>query len=143
MTITNHTLTGIVLSHYIHNPFVLAPAAFASHLVMDSLPHFGHPKWPFSSRGWLRQATVDNIIALGLFAAALVQSPHHWGLTLIGVFFATLPDLLFIPELLFGKPPLPTFRRFHARVQSSHTVPGIAVELLWAAGMSALLVASR
>src|SRR4051794_2095773 len=113
MFLTNHTLTGVVLGQAIDSPLLLAPAAFASHLAMDSLPHFGSKKWPYLSRPWYVMAVIDNLIALSVFGAALILWPERRAQTVIGVFFACLPDLLFLVEVVRGGEPfLPQWRRF-------------------------------
>ena len=142
MLLTNHTLTGLVLSRAISNPWLLAPAAFASHLAIDSLPHFGRSEWSFNhpiNRTFLVVATTDNLIALSLFMGALAYQPSHWRQTLVGVFFATLPDLLFLPGVFLHKPIKNAFTRFHSRIQWSHTISGGLVEAGWALIMVYLL----
>ena len=42
MTITNHILAGAVIGLAVKNPAVAVALAFASHFVMDALPHFGY-----------------------------------------------------------------------------------------------------
>lgn len=139
MLLTNHTLTGLVLSRATNDPLILAPAAFASHLALDSLPHFGVPQWPFKSRPWLRLATVDNLIALSFFIGFLIAQPDRWVQTVIGVFFATLPDLLFLFDIFLGKPVKNAFTRFHSRVQWSESISGAVAEAIWFLGMLFLL----
>ena len=39
MLLTNHALTGTVLGLSIDNEVILVPVAFASHFVLDGLPH--------------------------------------------------------------------------------------------------------
>jgi hypothetical protein len=40
MTLTNHLLTGAAIAKLLPSP-VAIPIAFASHFVLDALPHFG------------------------------------------------------------------------------------------------------
>jgi hypothetical protein len=138
MLLTNHTLTGLVLSRVIHNPILLAPAATASHLALDSLPHFGTLRWPFKSRPWYRLATADNVVALVLFGGALLSDPQRWLQTVVGVFFAALPDLLFLLDIFLGKPVKNAFTRFHSRIQHE-SIPGGLVEIAWATLMGYML----
>jgi len=42
MTITNHILAGAIIGAVIKEPALALPIAFASHFVMDALPHFGY-----------------------------------------------------------------------------------------------------
>lgn len=135
MLLTNHTLTAVALTQFIASPIAIAPVALASHFAIDALPHFNHPKWPFKSRQWLIVATIDNLVALGILGATLVLRPDQWLLTITAVFFACLPDLLFLLDIFFKRPVKNAFTRFHSRIQWSETLPGIVVEAIWAALM--------
>jgi len=143
MLLTSHTLTGLVLSRKIHNPLLLAPAAFASHLVMDSLPHIGHPTWDFKklpvARSLLVVATVDNLVALGLTIGFVIYQPHLWLQTVVGVGFATLPDLLFLLAVFRKRPISNAFTRFHSRIQWHQSIAGGVVDAVWAVAMLYLL----
>jgi hypothetical protein len=41
MTATNHAITGAIVGLAISNPVLALPLAFASHFLIDMLPHFG------------------------------------------------------------------------------------------------------
>lgn len=138
MLLTNHTLTGLVLSQAITNPVALAPVALGSHLFLDSLPHHADPRWPFKSRPWLIMATIDNLVALAVFGAALAVWPERWLQIVVGVFFAALPDLLFLFDIFLHRPINNRFTRFHSRVQWQLPA-GAVVEVGWAAAMVWLL----
>lgn len=43
MTIANHVLAGSIIGLTIKEPVLAIVVAFASHFVMDILPHFGYP----------------------------------------------------------------------------------------------------
>ncbi|OGE31832.1 hypothetical protein A2631_01750 [Candidatus Daviesbacteria bacterium RIFCSPHIGHO2_01_FULL_44_29] len=43
MTITNHVLAGSIIGLIVKEPILAVTIAFASHFVMDALPHFGYP----------------------------------------------------------------------------------------------------
>lgn len=43
MTVTNHILAGSIIGLNIKEPILAVFLAFASHFVMDMLPHFGYP----------------------------------------------------------------------------------------------------
>lgn len=139
MLLTNHTLTALALTQVFQNPAAIAPLALASHFAIDALPHFNHPKWPFKSRPWLTLATIDNLVALGITITALVIRPEQWLLIVVAVFFASLPDLLFLADIFFKKPIKNHFTRFHSYIQWSQTVPGILGELSWALFMLAVI----
>jgi hypothetical protein len=43
VSITNHLLAGAAIAYAIDKPLPVLLLAFASHFVMDALPHFGYP----------------------------------------------------------------------------------------------------
>ncbi len=43
MTITNHVIAGSIIGLTVKEPILAITIAFASHFVMDMLPHFGYP----------------------------------------------------------------------------------------------------
>lgn len=107
MLLTNHVLTGIFLGLAIDEEAVLLPTAVASHLAMDMVPHFGFPKdaedHGFRSRSFLFIGGLDflaSAVVLGAFCIALPQRSGH---IILGAFGAALPDLTYIPEIVFGK----------------------------------------
>ncbi len=42
MTVTNHILVGAIIGLTVKNPVAATTLAFASHFVLDALPHFGY-----------------------------------------------------------------------------------------------------
>ena len=39
MFLTTHAAAGIAISHYVHNPWAVFALSFASHFVLDFIPH--------------------------------------------------------------------------------------------------------
>ena len=78
-------------------------------------------------------------------AAACVAQPQRAGHILIGVIGAALPDLTYIPVIIFGYKlvyKLPGYRAmldFFARIQWYEHPPGLISEFVWAALMLTLL----
>jgi hypothetical protein len=140
MTLTNHLVTGAVLGKYLPLP-VAIPVAFASHFVLDSLPHFGfknqanyqrHKKW------WIAVVATDLLVSL-LLTLWLLRAGHlSWWL--VG-FVAFMPDLVWVPWLFrvivrgdtagVGPRKERWFIRFHAKIQRYERPWGIAVELAY------------
>ena len=143
MLLTNHVLTGIFLGLSIDEEVVLFPTAVASHLAMDMVPHFGFPQGSnnhgFRSRPFLIVGSLDflaSIVVLGAFCIALPQRSGHM---IIGAFGAALPDLTYIPEIIFGKRIyhfVPWLERliygFLGPIQRYESPLGTVVEVLWA-----------
>lgn len=148
MLLTNHTLTGVVLGLTIDNPAVLAPTAVASHLVLDSVPHFGialKEPW-YRDPKFIVLGSADFALSALVAGGACIVWPHRIFHILIGVIGAQLPDLTYIPLILFGKknvsralPFYPAMLRFLARIQWSETPTGFITEVIWACGMAIVL----
>jgi hypothetical protein len=132
MTGVNHALTGAAMGLLFKNPLLVAPAAFASHLILDTTPHFGSD-WlkhkPNRFRNWILAEGVGSALVT-LIVMALW--PQYWFAIGIGAFFAVLPDLLWVfPHLLGQKRPTDAFSRFHSWIQWSETPLGCITELVW------------
>ncbi len=140
MFLTNHTLTGVALGLGVDEPLVLAPIAFGSHFVLDGLPHFGpKKKRGFGSTTIRVMAGVDMTISLVLYLLALHLWPERKAQITIAVFFACLPDLLYIPREFWHWTKPAWLFRLHKKVQWSETPPGAIAEVIWAGLMAALI----
>jgi len=149
MLLTNHTLTGILLGLSIDNPVLLAPTAVASHLVLDMTPHLGYPsaKNGPETRAplFIVWGALDFTASIAVTAAACYAWPARIPSILVGVIGADLPDLVYIPMIVFGKA-LYRFLPFYApmiaflgRIQWYEKPPGFITEIIWATLMLALL----
>lgn len=145
MTLTNHLLTGAALSKFLPLPLAI-PLAFASHFVLDALPHFGFPNIESRmKRLWL----FKFVIGLDLFLAValstwFVKSGHsEWLFTGL---VAYSPDLLWIyrftVEEKFGKVHPTTgnrFIQFHRNIQKYERLWGGIIELVYGVFIFSLL----
>jgi hypothetical protein len=132
MLLTNHSLTGVVLGLTIDDPVILAPAAVASHLILDSTPHFGIPKLNFrSSKGFII-GSIDFGLSLCVLATGLILFPGRRGLVALGWLGAVSPDLLYLPEIFLKKRISGRFGDFHSWIQWSETIwPGALTDAAW------------
>ncbi len=142
MLLTNHALTGAVLALNLPNPEILAPVAFASHLAMDGLPHVGSKSWGklFDTPSGRAVGVLDSTVALTSYLLVLHFFPQYWLMITVGVFFACLPDLFYVPQIVFGVIWDKSLRRLHAWVQWSETPSGIVGDIAWASAMVYILV---
>jgi hypothetical protein len=141
MLLTNHSLTGIVLGLSIDDPVVLAPVAVASHLVLDSTPHFGLPGLSFRSPKGFIIGSIDFGVSLCVLVASLVLFPGRRGLVALGWLGAVSPDLLYLPEIFLKKRVSGKFGDFHHWVQWSETLwPGLLTEVAWASLMIVVIL---
>jgi hypothetical protein len=139
MLLTNHALTGVVLGTYIENELILAPIAFSSHLVLDSLPHFGIKGLSFRTPKGFIIGSIDFAGAITVLVVSLIIAPERASHTIVGWLGATLPDLFYLFEIFAQKTVFPRFRRFHAWIQWAESPPGTIVDAVWAVFMISIL----
>lgn len=140
MLLTNHTLTGVLLGLTVDHPALLAPAAVASHLGMDMLPHFGYApiKDQFRAPMFLVWGVLDVAASAAVVGAACVAWPQRIPHILLGTFGAALPDLVYVPIAFLGKqriyriPGYRTMINFLGRIQWYEKPLGFITEVLWA-----------
>lgn len=133
----NHALTGALVAVAVDQPIVSLPAAFLSHFVIDSLPHWNYQ---IPGRKKLRPIVigVDMILStIGIALIAVFVDADFW-LFFLGGLLGILPDTMWLPYILTGKPTpknknnlLHVIRRFHFKIQWSESYKGAVVELAW------------
>jgi len=75
MLVTNHVLSGAVLGAAVRKPWLAFPLGFASHLVLDAVPHWGR----FEDPGrFMRVAVADGLTGLAAMGAAAVAARPGW-----------------------------------------------------------------
>ncbi len=145
MTATNHTITGILVAAAYPHPLVAIPLALASHLVLDSLPHYGDDKLPHRSSKFKLIVASDAIVALIVLLTVLFAIPTHWFLLLICGVVAASPDLLWLPYWIDelrrkkAKKKYPLIR-FLSWIQWGERAYGWIFEFIWFIGATYLLV---
>jgi hypothetical protein len=112
--VTTHVLSGAVLGALAPDVPTALTRGFASHFVLDAIPH-----WGCEPGDLLKVAVPDGLIGLAAIAAvARIAEPSHRIAVLAGVFGACLPDLDKPGELFFGRSPFPRwFDWFHGVIQ--------------------------
>lgn len=113
MTATNHMLTGVVIGFTVINPVLALPLAFASHFVLDSLPHFGYNDHTNKKFLMLLMAEAASLGAI-TFLFAITQ-PAGWQLAVACGLLAASPDFMWFPNWvrsMRGRA-LKEYRRFH------------------------------
>jgi len=149
MTFTNHLLTGATLAKVLPLPIAI-PLAFASHFILDAVPHFG-----FKNIGSLEvrnnhkkllASVILLDIILGISISIWLLASGHYRWLLVGL-VAYSPDLLwiyrFIVEEKFGRL-APTegnrFTKFHANIQKYERPWGGFIEVIYAASILLILI---
>lgn len=105
-----HALVGAAIATAIPNPLISLPLAFASHFVLDLVPHWNpHIHTEIEKHGKILPKTfiiilIDSVLALaaGFFVASrALPDTGHTITILFGSFFAVLPDLAEAPYYFF------------------------------------------
>lgn len=143
MTATSHVVTGMLLASVIHQPEIALPLAFASHFVLDSLPHFGISTK--NTRVFLPILGSDMFLAALLLLVVAGLQPAHWPIIVAAGIVAASPDLMWLPRFINDlrrkrNKKYRWFEKFHGSIQWSQTSRGIIVEVLWVVPMLWLLV---
>lgn len=132
MTGVNHALTGALIGGVITQPLIALPAAFASHFVLDALPHFGQE---VGKRNWkFKSVLAFDGVALSVgMVVALVTKNYFSALTAL---VAVSPDFVWIARYIFREKwgtvnpgPKNIFSRWHSRIQKYERDWGIFVEI--------------
>lgn len=134
MLATNHAFAGSIIGAILPLP-VAIPVAFASHFVMDRMPHYGidHDK---RNHHTVYRLIVFSDTFIALSYAAVAAYLRKWNMEICG-WVAWSPDLLWV-IYYFGDGrnlhirPRNRFMRFHMDIQYERPW-GIVVELLAAA----------
>lgn len=147
MTATNHIITGSVIAGVLRQPALVLPLAFASHFLLDSMPHFGFADWNKARKKNRRLIhsviTVDVIlvvILVGLFIA--MGAPALFYLAGLAAFS---PDLAWVYQFIVYRSLEPdpnrsnAFNDFHERIQSRERPSGIYIEAGYLVIMSIFL----
>jgi hypothetical protein len=151
MILSTHAVVGAALASFVpSHPAAAFALGFASHFVLDAIPHWDYPIRSASvnpkicapitfDRALLRDAVVigsDGL--LGVLAALLffASSDGMWSI-LLGALGAMLPDPLHTINAHFPHEPLQTLQRFHRWI---HTDKRMTSMSFWAVGSQIALV---
>lgn len=140
MTGFNHMATGAVIALAIRQPAVAIPMAFASHFILDGLPHYGVPMDRRHEYKSLKRMLVADVVCTAILVIALGLITRSW-LVLICMFAAFSPDSVWGLKLLYDRLngrrfslPQDVFSRFHKKIQWGERHWGWAIEAIWAIG---------
>lgn len=143
MTATNHALTGSLIGLMVGSPWLAIPLAFASHFVLDAIPHFGVHETKLNSRLFAIYLVLDALLVLALLACLAALEPVSWVAAFCGAIAATSPDVMWIPDYIRAhKGEARAQHRhivlFHKNIQWFEQPIGVVVEIVWAVGIIAL-----
>ncbi|MGZ6004983.1 MAG: hypothetical protein ACXWLH_02425 [Candidatus Saccharimonadales bacterium] len=144
MTATNHAMTGALIGLTLHQPWFAVPAAFASHYVLDAIPH-ADGFFKVKSLAFRRYLLIEALLCAVLVAVLAFYQPAYWWLAAVCAFAAASPDFMWIKAFILQqrgrvKPqPKLWLVKLHGKVQWFAKPIGAVVELAWAATAIALL----
>ena len=138
MTLTTHAIVGATVASVMPaHPILAIAAAFASHFLLDAIPHWDYPIRSNSVKPGIAAAmkydgalfrdllTIGADAILGIGLALLLQGrPSNLGLVFCGGGAAILPDALQFAYMRFPHEPLVSLQRFHWWIHASRNLNG-------------------
>ncbi|MET1033051.1 MAG: hypothetical protein ABWX94_00965 [Candidatus Saccharimonadales bacterium] len=149
MMASNHMLAGAVVATGVQQPLLIVPLAFASHFLLDMLPHFGVHEQDHSKRNKHPLFRYILVIDIALVVSLLAILPFvlkgaisGWAL-LLGMVLAWIPDAVWVHHFIHRHKgriiPHGWLSKFHEKIQWFERPPGIIIELVWFFGMGITL----
>lgn len=137
----NHVLTGAAIGIAVEQPVLVAALAFASHFVLDAMPHFGGtPIYEFGHKHFAKVMVGDGVVSVLALLIITMLAPHAALAIVTGAAFAVLPDAILLHYYLNGRPKM-WFHRFHLGIQWFERPPGAFVEVSYCIFMCTVLTA--
>jgi hypothetical protein len=148
LTLTTHAIVGAAIASGIPAyPALAIAAAFASHFLLDAIPHWDYPissdsvnpkvaaamKYDRALLVDMLKIGTDAMLGMAL-ALLLLARPSNFALVLCGAAAALLPDALQFAYMRFPREPLISLQRFHRWIHASrnlHSRPilGVATQI--------------
>lgn len=157
MLLTNHTLTGTAIGLVTGQPAAALPIGVISHLLQDMVPHYGPDRrsseakarraphtpnrdYSYRDRFFLIVGSLDFSLSTLVAVTAISHWPSAAWPIATGVLGATLPDLTYIPLVIFSRPRVEKWfawyrpmLAFLGGIQRWERPWGLVIEVLWAA----------
>jgi len=140
-------VTGATIAVAVRTPELVIPLAFASHFILDVLPHFGVDRDIFKRNASKLFQIVMGLDIIGMilalvFLPMLATTVAAW-LVLLAMLVAASPDAVwvyrFFKEIKTRKiAKLNWFNTFHSKIQWGERPWGIIIEIIYLGG--ALLI---
>lgn len=102
MFLTTHAAAGVLISHYVKDPYAVFGLSFASHFVLDFIPHgdealYHDNEWRILKK--FKQPIIVNLLDLLGLLGVIIFVINHPGdttsrLMMIGIIGSILPDFL-------------------------------------------------
>jgi Zn-dependent protease with chaperone function len=158
MILCTHAIAGAALASFVpSHPVTAFVAGFASHFILDAIPHWDYPirsrsvnpriGAPMTYDGALLRDMLsigsDGVLGIVL-AVFLFASPTNFWAILLGAIGAMLPDPLQFVYTRLPYEPLRTLQRFHcwahSKIQIKSPVRGAAMQAAFAVAVIAVTI---
>lgn len=144
MNTFNHAALGAIIGLTVH-PVLAVPMAFASHFLLDAIPHFGYPEKEGYGGALKHRLTYAFLVfdAVGWLILAYLlygQSLFVW----FCAFLAVSPDIFWVYRYFWFerkglKPPGDDITLWHRKIQWFERPIGFIVEILFAVFLLVIL----
>ncbi|MEO7364140.1 MAG: hypothetical protein ABIV43_01380 [Candidatus Saccharimonadales bacterium] len=137
MRAINHALSGAIIGLSVGQPLLAAPLAFASHYVLDVIPHHGAADGndALGRRSFAVGLIVDALLCAILVLILAVRQPLNWPLAAVCAFLAASPDLFSFNrywKTIHNQPfKAGRYSEFAHKIQWFERPIGAIVELAW------------
>lgn len=136
MTLTTHAIVGGAIASIMPaHPYLAIAAAFASHFLLDAIPHWDYPirsdcvnpnvagamKYDGALLADMLTIGIDAVLGIAL-ALLLLARPSDFSLVLCGAAAAILPDAFQFAYIRFPREPLISLQRFHSWIHASRNL---------------------
>ena len=144
MILSTHAIVGGAIASFIPtHPALALIAGFASHFMIDAIPHWDYPllsiaigKQADNRRLRLSRGVIADLLLIGGDAVIgfalsiwLFATPDTVWTICLGAIGGMLPDPLQFVHSIFPREPLRTLQRFHGRMHTKR-------QLVWKLGVS-------
>lgn len=131
MTGFNHAAVGGFAGKLLPLPFAI-PVAFASHFVLDMLPHYGISHDKRDNHFW-RIFTVLDFLLTTAYLVWVLFVQQHYAVFFCGI-IAVCPDFIWVARIIRTRSfdlsePKSRFAKWHARIQRYERPWGIYLEI--------------
>ena len=162
MILATHAIVGAALASFLPSrPAAAALVGFASHFIVDAIPHWDYPVWSAAmvpnsrahlkyDRALLRDLVVlasDSLLGILLALWLFASADSRWAIFL-GACGAMLPDALQFLHNRFPREPLRSLQRFHVWMHTNQrmegrAILGVASQLVFVVAVVLLAMAAR
>jgi hypothetical protein len=134
MTVTNHAITAANLSLAVQKWWIL-PVAFASHFVIDFLPHYGEKPGKRGKR-FISIQLMDAILLLMVIWLAVSNPANNNTLVWVAMVLAILPDSIWVYRFIREQKskinaPVSIFSKLHSKFNWQEKNWGWVYDIGW------------